>query len=410
MNYGWVIVGVGVLVKMSGLGFGRFAYPMLLPFMKGTLGFNYSQMGFLSGGIMLGYLLFSFIGGRLAAQFGSKKVVVASLLCSAVSMFLLSRGSGFIPMLLFTFTMGAGAAGAHIAMTTLPMAWFERHRLGRAVGVVTGGTGLGIIVVSLLVPSLLSALGKEGWRDCWRLMALVTLSIFVTGILLLKENRSPLPSPTFERTGENPRTVRPELVEGQVPDDHTVSKGGGLPIRSIFLVYFIFGFAYNIYTTYFVSYLVDELRIGRGTAGVIWSTFGWTCMASGLLWGFISDRLGRRRALLWNNGIIAVAVLLPLQFHQSFMLGLSTFLFGATFLGTVTIVAASIGDQVGEKQAAVYGLITLLHGFGQLLGTTLGGFLKDLSGSFQLTFLSSLAGFLACIVLTALSRRKLPAG
>ncbi|OGP77281.1 MAG: hypothetical protein A2V86_00080 [Deltaproteobacteria bacterium RBG_16_49_23] len=32
--YGWVIVGVGVLVKMAGLGFGRFAYPMLLPTMR----------------------------------------------------------------------------------------------------------------------------------------------------------------------------------------------------------------------------------------------------------------------------------------------------------------------------------------------------------------------------------------
>ncbi len=225
-------------------------------------------------------------------------------------------------------------------------------------------------------------------------MALITLSIFVMGIFLLKEKRTPPPSPAVDGTDERRRTVSPP------------GKREGLPIRSLFLVYFIFGFAYNIYTTYFVSYLVDELRIGRGTAGVIWSTFGWTCMASGLLWGFISDRLGRRRALLWNNGIIAVAVLLALQFHQTFALGLSTFLFGATFLGTVTIVAASIGDQVGEKQAAVYGLITLLHGFGQLLGTTLGGFLKDLSGSFQLTFLSSLAGFLLCVALTALSERS----
>jgi MFS family permease len=314
-------------------------------------------------------------------------------------------------MLLFTFAMGAGGAGAHIAMTTLPMVWFERERLGGALGIVTGGTGLGIIVVSLLVPPLLSALGTEAWRDCWKLMSLITLSIFVTGIFLLREKRSPLPSRVLERVGENHGTIRPEpgacrMVEEQAPDGHKVLKGGGLSIKSIFVVYFIFGFAYNIYTTYFVSFLVDELGIARGTAGVIWSTFGWTCMASGLIWGFLSDRLGRRPALLWNNGTIALALGIPLLFHQPVLLGLSTFLFGATFLGTVTIVAASIGDQVGEKQAAVYGLVTLVHGFGQLLGTTIGGYLKDLTGSFQLTFLSSLAGFLLCIALTALSRQS----
>jgi len=84
IQYGWIIVGVGVLVKMSGLGFGRFAYPMLIPSMKGSLGFNYIEMGLLSGAIMLGYLLFSLIGGMLATRFGPKRIVIASLLCGAL--------------------------------------------------------------------------------------------------------------------------------------------------------------------------------------------------------------------------------------------------------------------------------------------------------------------------------------
>jgi len=394
VNYGWVIVGVGVLVKATGLGFGRFAYPVLLPSMKETLGFSYSQMGLLSGGIMLGYLLFSFAAGRLATHFGSKRVVVTALLCSSVSMFLLSKASGFAFMLLLAFAMGAGAAGAHIAMTTLPMNWFERHRLGKAVGVVTGGTGLGIVIVSLLVPFFFASLGKEAWRDCWRLMALITFLVFLTGICLLKEKAAVPESSSLERGG------------GKRDEAPPPEKKEGLSLRSVIVVYFIFGFSYNIYATYFVAYMVDELHVVQGTAGVIWSVFGWTCMVSGLIWGFISDRLGRKKALLWNNGIISVAVFLPLYFHQMPVLGFSIFLFGATFLGTVTIIAASIGDQVFEKQAAVYGLVTLLHGIGQFTGTTFGGFLKDLSGSFQLTFISSLIGFLLCLALTALSTGK----
>jgi MFS family permease len=131
-------------------------------------------------------------------------------------------------------------------------------------------------------------------------------------------------------------------------------------------------------------------------------------MLSGLIWGFISDRLGRRKALLWNNGIISLSVLLPLLFHQSFILGLSAFLFGVTFLGTVTVIAASIGDQVVEKRASVYGLVTLIHGIGQFLGTTSGGYLKDLTGSFQLTFIVSLTGFLLCLLLTAITPPPFP--
>ncbi len=392
IHYGWMIVGVGVLVKMTGLGFGRFAYPMLIPSMRGSLGFNYGEMGLLSGAIMLGYLLFSLIGGILATRFGPKRIVVASLLCGSLSMFSISRLSGFFPLLFFAFTMGAGGAGSHISITTLPMAWFEERRLGGALGVVTGGTGLGIIVTGLLLPYLLFNLGQEAWRQCWLLLALITFLVAVIGWILLREKPEQV-------------TLLPSGPDGDKKSIPSAGNRNGLPLRAIFIIYFLFGFAYNIYATYFVAYMVEEIRLTEKTAGDIWALFGWMCMGSGLIWGFLSDRLGRREALLWNNGIISFSVLLPLLLHQPFFLGLSAFLFGATFLGTVTVVAASIGDQVGEKRASVYGLVTLIHGIGQFLGTILGGYLKDLTGSFQWTFIVSLIGFLLCILLTAVNKK-----
>jgi MFS family permease len=388
IQYGWVIVGVGVLVKMTGLGFGRFAYPMLIPSMRGSLGFNYIEMGLLSGAIMLGYLLFSLIGGILATRFGPKRIVIASLLCGALSMFFISRLSGFFPLLFFSFAMGAGGAGAHISMTTLPMAWFEERRLGRALGVVTGGTGLGIIVTGLLLPYLLFHSGKEAWRQCWFLLSFVTFLVAVTGWILLREK------PKI--------TILPSSPGGDKEPIPFTGKRKGLTLKAIFIIYFIFGFAYNIYATYFVAYMVEEIRLTEKTAGNIWAIFGWMCMGSGLIWGLLSDRLGRREALLWNNGTIAFSVLLPLLLHQPFFLGFSALLFGFTFLGTVAIIAASIGDQLLEKRASVYGLVTLIHGIGQFLGTTFGGYLKDLTGSFQLTLISSFIGFLLCFLLTVI--------
>jgi len=393
VHYGWIIVGVGVLVKMAGLGFGRFAYSMLLPSMRESLGFNYIEMGLLSGGILLGYLLFSLISGMLATRFGSKRIVIASLLCSSLSMFSISQFSGFFSLLFFTFAMGAGAAGAHISMTTLPMVWFGKRVLGRAVGIIAGGTGLGIVITGFLLPALLLSWGKEAWRECWIFMALITFVVALGSFILLKERpgqRDPYSVETSEKK---------EVHLSKMKED-------GMSLRSIFLVYFIFGFAYIIYATYFVAFLVEEIHLPEKTAGNIWAIFGWMCMVSGLIWGFLSDRLGRRRALLWNNGVISLALILPLCFHQVFLLGISTFLFGFTFLGTVAIIAASIGDQVGEKRASVYGLVTLIHGIGQFLGTTFGGYLKDVTGSFQLTLLCSLVGCLLCFSLTAFNKSR----
>jgi MFS family permease len=395
--YGWIIVGIGVLIKMAALGFGRFAYAMLLPNMRESLQFNYVQMGFLSGGILLGYLLFSLLGGMLATRFGPKNVIIASLLCSSVSMFFISRLSNFSSLLFFAFTMGAGAAGVHISMTTLPMAWFEKQRLGRALGIIQGGTGLGILITGFLLPPLLISMGIEAWRNCWLLMACITFAVSVAGFILLREK---------------PRKcdlLAPEKVanKGADPGSDPVPKmKPEMSLRAIILVYFIFGFAYNIYATYFVAFMVEEVRLTEKAAGNIWAIFGWMSMLSGLIWGFLSDRLGRRTALLWNNGMIAIALLLPLFFHQTLFLVTSTFLFGFTFIGTIAVIAASIGDQVGEKRASVYGLVTFIHGIGQFIGTTSGGYLKDLTHSFQWTLTASLAGFLLCFVLIAFNKKK----
>jgi len=395
--YGWIIVGIGVLIKMAGLGFGRFAYAMLLPNMRESLQFNYVQMGLLSGGILLGYLLFSIIGGMLATRFGPKNVIIASLLCSSASMFFISRLSNFSSFLFFTFTMGAGAAGVHISMTTLPMAWFEKQRLGRALGIIQGGTGLGILVTGFLLPPLLISMGKGAWRNCWLLMACITFAVSVAGFILLKEK---------PRQGD---LLAPEKVtnKGADPGSDPVPKmKPEMSLRVIILVYFIFGFAYNIYATYFVAFMVEEVRLTEKAAGNIWAIFGWMSMLSGLIWGFLSDRLGRRTALLWNNGIISVALLLPLFFHQTLFLVTSTFLFGFTFIGTIAVIAASIGDQEDDKKASVYGLVTFIHGIGQLIGTTSGGYLKDLTHSFQWTLTASLAGFLLCFFLIILNKKR----
>ena len=392
IHYGWVIVGVGVLVKMAGLGFGRFAYAMLLPNMRESLRFNYSQMGLLSGGILLGYFLFSFISGVLATRFGAKRVVIVSLLVSAFAMFFLGNFSNFFILLFFTLAMGGAGAGAHISMTIIPMAWFGKRLLGRALGIVTGGTGVGVFITGLLLPPLLISIGAEAWRMCWQLLSLITLIVAGISFALLRAKPHQIdPSPVGNHID---RAVTPIRI---IKD--------GLSLRTIFMMYFIFGIAYNIYATYFVAFMIGEVHLTERSAGFIWAIFGWTSMVSGLVWGFISDHFGRRKALLWNNGIISLALLLPLCFHQVFLIGLSTFLFGMTFLGTVTVVAAWIGDQVGKKQASLYGLLTLFHGIGQFLGTTFGGYFKDLTGTFQLSLLISLIGFILCVVLIVFNKK-----
>ena len=129
-------------------------------------------------------------------------------------------------------------------------------------------------------------------------------------------------------------------------------------------------------------------------------------MVSGLLWGFLSDRLGRRTALLWNNGIISAgsspaallpSAVLPHYLHVSLRVDIHR---------NRHCHCRIHRGPGGEKRASLYGLVTLIHGIGQLIGTTSGGYLKDLTHSFQWTLTASLAGFLLCFILIVLNKKR----
>ena len=62
-------------------------------------------------------------------------------------------------------------------------------------------------------------------------------------------------------------------------------------------IYVLFGFSYIIYSTFFVRYLTAEAGFTTGTAGAMWSVIGLVSIASGFLWGMVSDRLGRKYGL-----------------------------------------------------------------------------------------------------------------
>jgi len=60
------------------------------------------------------------------------------------------------------------------------------------------------------------------------------------------------------------------------------------------LVYFMYGFSYVIYMTYFAAYLVKEVGASQAQAGRLLALVGGLSIFCGVIWGGISDLLGRK--------------------------------------------------------------------------------------------------------------------
>ena len=395
-HYAWIVVGAGTIGVMGALGLGRFGYTVILPAMRDGLGLTYGQLGLLGTGNLIGYLFFSLVGGFWASRYGTKIVTVLSLTLMTVSLMLTGLAGGFYGILAARIFTGVGSAGANVPIMGLASAWFSARRRGLAAGIMVSGSGLGFLVTGIFLPGVIKAYGADGWRWAWYVLAALSLVITLICMWLLKDTpaeknlspcgaevTAPRPSPAKEQGG---RAAAAPLDWGKVYKNPALWQLG--------LVYFAFGFSYIIYATFFSAHVIKAGNLTPAEAGRIWSLVGFVSLASGLIWGGVSDWIGRRAAL------VIVFCLHTLSFaifaFATTVVGfyISALAFGISAWSIPSIVAAFSGDIAGARLApAALGMVTVIFGIGQALAPYVAGKLADASGTFSYPFM--LAAFIA---------------
>jgi MFS family permease len=397
-HYGWVVIFTGLLVTIGAHGFGRMSYTLILPAMKDGLHFDYTLLGLLATGNFVGYLLMALIGGFLAALFGTRIVIAMALLLMGVTMIL----TGIAETFGFAFAMrlltGLGNGAAYVPAMALGSAWFAMDRRGFATGIVSAGIGCGTMIAGLIVPVILAAYGTEGWRFAWYYLGGAVLVIAGVAAALIRSQPEEM---GLQQVGAK------EIRSGNSPakpaaaplDWGRVYKIGAVWYLGI--VYFMYGFSYIIYMTFFAAYLSKEMGMAAGEAGRLWAIVGGLSIFCGVIWGGLSDKLGRAwgAALAYLVLGASYAIFALVQVKTGFYL--SAVMFGLTAWSIPTIMAATAGDFVGPRLApAGLGFITLFFGIGQALGPYVGGKLADSTQSFVASFLVAVGVSLVGAVLS----------
>jgi sugar phosphate permease len=399
LHYGWVVIFMGLLTTIAAHGFGRMSYTIILPAMKDGLEFNYTQLGLLGTGNFIGYLTMALIGGFLAAHFGTRIVITAALVLMGITMILTGLAQSFGFAFAMRLLTGLGNGASYVPAMALGSAWFAMKNRGFATGIVSAGIGAGTLISGLVVPPILSAFGASGWRFSWYILGGAVLLIsgivyrFVRsnpqemGLEQVGSERSETEKSNSSATEKEPAPKWTETVKSVIKMGSVWYLGG---------VYFFYGLSYIIYMVFFAAYLVKEMGLSQEWAGGLWALVGGLSIFCGVIWGKISDLLGRSRGaalaylVLGLSYILYALIRVPVGFY------LSAILFGLTAWSIPTIMAAAAGDFVGPRLApAGLGFITLFFGIGQALGPALGGYLADVSGSFTLPFL--IAGVISLV-------------
>lgn len=387
-HYGWVIVGVGVVVSMCVLGMARFAFGMVLPSMREALGLSYGDMGWIGTANFVGYLAGVSIAGALTTRAGPRATITGALVLIAVSLVAVSLASGLWPVLLLFTLVGVGSGLGNVAMVGTVARWFLKSMRGWASGLVVAGIGLGLMVSGVLVPAVNADVGvTDGWRISWRIMAAIVAVVAVVAGLLLRDDPAVI---GMSAAGHPLRDAAPPEPVSPAEQRRTTIVLG--------LVYSMYGFSYAIFATFIVTTLVDQRGLAESSAGWVWFFIGLVSLCCGYF-GMLSDRLGRKRGIAVVFAMHALAYLIVGLQLPGVLLYVAVALFGISAWSVPGIMGATAGDYMPPAQAVkALGTMTLFFGVGQALGPAIAGVLGERTGEFTSSYLLAAAAAVVGVI------------
>lgn len=368
------------------LGLARFSYALLLPAMRADLGWSYFTAGAMNTANAAGYLIGALLAPRWLARFDARRVLVAGGIGSVLTLAAHAFVRGDAALYLLRALTGVASAASFVsggllaARLAQQAASFEPPRsAGLVLGLYYGGTGVGIVVSSLLVPPTLT----RGWPAAWIVLALAALAA----------------------TAGMARSTR-GLAGPPVPSAPRGAAFRWGPLGYGLAGYLMFGIGYIGYMTFVVT-LLREQGLAPALIVAFYALLGLGVIASSWLWAALLQRYRGGQPMALLNALLALATALPVLSSSVVAVFVSGMLFGAVFLSVVASTTALVRHNLAAPAwPAGIAAFTIVFAAGQIVGPSLVGWVADGAGGLARGLVLS-AGVLALGALLASRQRSL---
>src|SRR4051794_10311891 len=379
----WLILVLS-LAPTIGLGIGRFAYSLVLPDMRDSLGWSYSAAGFLNTINAAGYLAGALLASRMIRRFGLAASVRWGTLACVLSLALCAMSGNFAVLSFARLLAGVGAAAGFVGGGTLAatIAQTRPERANFLLSLFYAGPGIGILASGLVAPFVLQGFGPGSWWIVW--WGLTGLAIVMAIPLLLAPFHA-----------------------GSATAEAASAKFAIAPVLIYLTGYFLFGAGYIAYMTFMIAYVRDA-----GGGAVAQSAF-WSLIGLG---AFVTPWGGRRVLALDRGGLATTIILrvnpigaaLAIFGHSVWLLAISALVFGVAFFAVVGSTTAFVRFNYSPAEwPAGIAAMTIAFGIGQTLGPIAVGAITDAIGNLSVA-LNVSAAMLALGALLSAFQRKLP--
>ncbi|MFC1943091.1 MFS transporter [Chloroflexota bacterium] len=395
--YGWVIVATTTVIMTLVYG-SNYTFSVFLKVLAKDFGWTRAAT---SGPFAISLWtsgLLSILMGALTDRYGPKIVIALASLVGGLGYLLLSSIST-----LWQLYVGYILISVNISATWTPIMatvsrWFTKKRV-LALGIVTGGIGLGQMLMPPLAAYLIET---NGWRTTYIILAVLIWIIVVPAAIPTRHSpreKSIWSSPDLSNNARilDDRLSTMETVDWSYREAMRTSTFWSLMALNILLAATFFMASIHV-----VAYATD-FQIATTLAATLLTFMGGANILSKIFVGAIAARYGSRKALFIFFICIIVALFAFAIARDYWMFCIIASIFGFGIGGAAPPLTSMVSEFFGLRSLGiVMGFLGVGWAAGCALGTFMGDYIFDISGSYIIAFTTggALAIMAAIIVLS----------
>ena len=351
----WQVSAGGIAGLVLSIGLARFAYTPLLPLMQQQAGLSDAMGGTLAAVNYAGYMSGAVIAALIDDPRWRSRLYLWGMVLGLLATALMPLAPSLPLWALSRYLGGLSGAAGMLLGSGLVLGFLMRAGKRPELGVHFLGLGLGI-VVSALGAMAMDRLALD-WAGHWWGFVVVGLPL----LALTAWWRPPVPPPvaaTSTAAAPDPRWMR-WMIAG----------------------YFCAGWGFVISATFTVA-IVERQPLLHGQGPWAWLLVGLAATPAVFLWDRAARRLGDLNALLAAFALQIVSVVLPALSGSLAAALIGALLYGATFIGLVSLTLALVGRRSPGNPGKAMARLTLSYGVAQVTAPALAGAMAQASGSY----------------------------
>jgi len=393
----WFIV-IGALIIQLCLG-AIYSWSVFVNPLKEDYGFTTTQTQIIFSVALATFAVVMVFAGRCQDKVGPKKVAIVGGILLGLGYILARFTNGSFSGLLLTIGLmgGAGIGFGYVCPIAALIKWFPDKR-GLITGLAVAGFGAGAWIFGQLASYLITSIGLIA---TFFILGIIFLVAVVVGALFLKN-----PPAGWVPEGWKATVAANKKVK---KIDFTWQDMIKTPSFWMLWIMFTFGAAAGL----MVIGILKPFGVYSGlSAAVAGSAVGLLALFNGagrIIWGTLSDKLGRSKAMMLMFILQGAMMLILIKMGSSaLLLSIAAAWVGFNFGGNFALFPSATADYFGTKNVGVnYGLVFTSYGVAGIVGPILGGKVFDLTGSYMYAFIpSGIACIIAAIIALVLKGPK----